>query len=69
MVCNGDLLERPAYAATVATQPVERVKRPFVYEIAVDVEQRRAVIALRDDVTVPDFVEQRACVLHGFPVD
>jgi hypothetical protein len=50
----------PAHAAPGQAQGLERLRRGhLVNQVQVDVEQRRLVGRLHDDVTGPDAVEQR----------
>jgi|SRR6185437_2771397 hypothetical protein len=65
MVGKSENLVRVRNCEAALMQGIERVPRPFMNETAVDVEQG-FVFLLHDDVTVPDFVEQR---LHSaFPI-
>ena len=66
VVGHGDGRVRPAHPATGDAQPLERLGAgDFVHEVAVDVEDGRAVGQGFDNVGVPDLVEQGAGVGHG----
>ena len=54
-----------AYLATGLPQPFVWLRRRYlVGEVAVDVEQTGAVVLGRDDVAVPDFLEQGSWLRH-----
>ena len=57
-----DLVRMRDRQATLV-QSVECVARAFVDQAAIDIEQR-LVFLLRDDVTVPNLVEQRLHLIH-----
>ena len=58
VIGEGKDLLRMRHRQTALMQRIEGVPGTFVDETAVDVEQR-LVFLLRDDVSVPDFVEER----------
>src|SRR5215471_10532521 len=70
MIGDGDGGERPTHCAARGAQPFEGLwARHFEHEMAVDVEQHRAVVLLLDDMAVPDLVVQRARPAHGSSSD
>src|SRR5204863_7188704 len=60
MVGRAEGAVRPAQLQPFLGQHLEGPARAVVDVMPVDVEQRLAVIALHDLVTLPDFLEQRA---------
>ena len=58
---------RTAQLHVALPQLGEARRRAVMHQVAVDVEQRVAVVAIDDDVTLPDLLEHRACGGHALP--
>jgi len=50
---------RPAHTEAALAQHLEGGRRAVLHEVAIDVQQALAVVALHHDVRLPDLVKER----------